>query len=99
MGKVRHRDVSDLRQSPAATLTLSDAAGTSTFNLYLVDPALNILDPSNSSGGGGALLLHTDASVRRHWYLDSAGSFQVLRASRRTTGLNLVQLSGPREYG
>src|SRR5437667_307969 len=49
--------------SPSGTLTLSDAAGTSTFNLYLVDPALNILDPSNSSGGGGALLLHTDASV------------------------------------
>jgi len=49
--------------SPSGTLTLSDAAGTSTFNLYLVDPALNILDPSNSSGGGGALLVHTDASV------------------------------------
>jgi len=49
--------------SPSGTLTLSDAAGTSTFNLYLVDPALNILDPSNSSGGGGALLLHTDASI------------------------------------
>src|SRR6202521_4143106 len=49
--------------SPSGTLALSDAAGTSTFNLYLVDPALNILDPSSSSGGGGALLLHTDASV------------------------------------
>ncbi|OLE48258.1 MAG: hypothetical protein AUG46_04065 [Acidobacteria bacterium 13_1_20CM_3_58_11] len=49
--------------SPSGTLTLTDAAGTSTFNLYLVDPALNILDPSNSSGGGGALLLHTDASI------------------------------------
>src|SRR5467141_3856851 len=48
---------------PSGTLTLSDAAGTSPFNLYLVDPALNILDPSNSSGGGGALLLHTDASI------------------------------------
>jgi hypothetical protein len=49
--------------SPSGTLTLSDAAGTSTFNLYLVDPALNILDPGNSTGGGGALLLHTDASI------------------------------------
>src|SRR5437879_13396821 len=42
---------------------MTDAAGTSTFNLYLVDPALNILDPGNSSGGGGALLVHTDASI------------------------------------
>ena len=49
--------------SPSGTLNLTDAAGTSPFNLYLVDPALNILDPSNSSGGGGALLLHTDASI------------------------------------
>jgi len=49
--------------SPTGTLSLTDAAGTSTFNLYLVDPALNILDPSNSSGGGGALLLHTDMSI------------------------------------
>src|SRR6266576_3189616 len=49
--------------SPTGTLNLTDAAGTSTFNLYLVDPALNILDPSNSSGGGSALLLHTDASI------------------------------------
>jgi hypothetical protein len=49
--------------SPSGTLNLTDAAGTSTFNLYLVDPALNILDPSNLAGGGGALLLHTDASI------------------------------------
>jgi hypothetical protein len=49
--------------SPSGTLSLTDAAGTSAFNLYLVDPTLNILDPGNSSGGGGALLLHTDASI------------------------------------
>ena len=49
--------------SPSGTLNMTDAAGTSTFNLYLVDPALNILDPGNSSGGGGALLVHTDASI------------------------------------
>src|SRR5947199_3562639 len=30
--------------SPSGTLNMTDAAGTSTFNLYLVDPALNILD-------------------------------------------------------
>src|SRR6267378_1047716 len=45
------------------TLTLMDAAGSSTFNIYMVDPAVNILDPNNSSGGGGALLLHTDATI------------------------------------
>jgi hypothetical protein len=45
------------------TLNLTDAAGSSTFNMYMVDPALNILDPNNTSGGGGALLLHTDASI------------------------------------
>jgi len=45
------------------TLNLKDAAGSSTFNIYTVDPTLNILDPSTSGNGGGALLLHTDANI------------------------------------
>ena len=52
-----------LNTNQTGTLNLTDAAGTSTFNLYMVDPTLNILDPNNSSGGGGALLLHTDANI------------------------------------
>ena len=45
------------------TLNLTDAAGNSTFNMYVIDPSLNLLDPDSSSGGGGALLLHTDANI------------------------------------
>jgi len=45
------------------TLAFTDAAGASTFNMYMVDPTLNILDPNNSSGGGGALLVHTDTHI------------------------------------
>jgi hypothetical protein len=30
------------------------------FQVYLVDPGVNILDPNSSSGGGGALLLDAD---------------------------------------
>jgi hypothetical protein len=46
------------------TLALTDAAGVaSTFNMYMVDPTLNILDPNNTTGGGGALLLHTDTHI------------------------------------
>jgi hypothetical protein len=45
-------------------LTFSDAAGVpSTLNAYPVDPTLNILDPNNATGGGGALLLHTDGNI------------------------------------
>jgi hypothetical protein len=33
-----------------------------TYNVYLTDPNLNLLDPNNSSGTGGALLLETDAA-------------------------------------
>jgi len=47
----------------SGTLTLTDAAGASAFHVYPVDPTLNILDPNNASGGGGALLLHTDAGI------------------------------------
>ncbi len=43
--------------------TFTDAAGSSTFNVYAVDPTLNILDPNNATGKGGALLLHTDANI------------------------------------
>jgi hypothetical protein len=51
---------------PAAlngTLAFTDAAGASTFNMYMVDPTLNILDPNNTTGGGGAVLLHTDGNI------------------------------------
>jgi hypothetical protein len=79
---------------PSGTLTLTDAAGTSTFNLYLVDPALNILDPSNSTGGGGALLLHTDASIIGTGMLIP----QVVSGSpsfSQNQGLNLVNSVDP----
>jgi hypothetical protein len=48
---------------PQGTLQLTDAVGTSTLNVYMVDPSVNILDPNSSGNGGGALLLHTDANV------------------------------------
>jgi len=50
--------------SPSGNLSLTDAAGTSTFNVYLVDPALNILDPGNSPAEEGErCFFHTDASI------------------------------------
>src|SRR5262249_20774300 len=33
----------------------------STFQVYLIDPTVNILDPTNAAGGGGALIVETDA--------------------------------------
>jgi hypothetical protein len=46
------------------TLAFTDAVGVaSTFNMYVVDPTLNILDPNSTTGGGGALLLHTDTHI------------------------------------
>jgi hypothetical protein len=45
--------------SPRGTVT--GPAG-QTYNIYLTDPSLNLLDPNNSTGGGGALLLETDST-------------------------------------
>jgi len=50
------------------SLTLEDAGGSSTFNLYVVDSYVNIFDPNASPTGfasaqGNALMLHTDANV------------------------------------
>jgi hypothetical protein len=33
-----------------------------TANVYMTDPNINLLDPSNPNHGGGALMLETDAS-------------------------------------
>lgn len=47
--------------SPRGTLT---APSGQIYNVYLTDPNLNLLDPNNTSGGGGALLLEANnASV------------------------------------
>jgi hypothetical protein len=45
--------------SPRGTMTASSGQ---TYNVYLTDPTLNLLDPNNTSGNGGALLLETDAA-------------------------------------
>ncbi|HUC52823.1 MAG TPA: hypothetical protein VMR90_02175 [Candidatus Cybelea sp.] len=72
-----------------ATLTLTDATGgPATLNVYPVDPTLNILDPNNASGGGGALLLHTDANLVGSGILLP----QNLSAPSNLLGLNALNL-------
>lgn len=46
--------------SPRGTATTSPGQ---TYNIYLTDPNLNLLDPNNTTGTGGALLLETDAAT------------------------------------
>jgi hypothetical protein len=43
--------------SPRGTVTGSSGQ---TYNVYLTDPNLNLLDPNNPSGAGGALFLESD---------------------------------------
>jgi hypothetical protein len=78
------------------SLTLVDAGGSSTFNLYVVDKNVNILDPNASpagffSGGGNALMLHTDANVN--------GTGVVIRNTELgfppLVGNNALQLTNP----
>jgi hypothetical protein len=47
--------------SGSARGTVTGPSG-QTYNIYLTDPNLNLLDPNSSSGGGGALLLETDST-------------------------------------
>lgn len=51
--------------SARGTLTLSGGVSSDVtqFDVYLVDPSVNILDPTNATGGGGALLLDSDQNV------------------------------------
>jgi|CZKD01.1.fsa_nt_gi hypothetical protein len=47
--------------SGSARGTVTGPSG-QTYNVYLTDPNLNLLDPNNTSGGGGALILETDST-------------------------------------
>jgi len=55
--------------------TLMDAAGSSAFNLYVVDSSIDILDPNNSGpsfnpgAAGNALMLHTDGNINGTGFL------------------------------
>ncbi len=42
-------------------LTGTNTDGLANFGVYLVDPAINVADPNNTSGGGGAVMLDLDS--------------------------------------
>ena len=44
---------------------VSNDSDFTTWGVYLVDPAVNIVDPNNSSGGGGAVIVELDAYCSR----------------------------------
>ena len=44
-------------------ITSGNFGDVSTFGIYATDPNLNINDPNNSSGGGGALVVDLDSNV------------------------------------
>ncbi len=45
------------------TLAGNVSSNVADFQVYLVDPGVNILDPTNATGGGGALLLDVDSNA------------------------------------
>jgi hypothetical protein len=52
--------------SPRGTITIAAGPVFATgmiLSVYLVDPNLNLFDPSSTSGGGGALILTNDANL------------------------------------
>jgi hypothetical protein len=46
----------------AITLTGANTDGLANFGIYMVDPAINVADPNNTSGGGGAVMLDLDVN-------------------------------------
>jgi hypothetical protein len=53
----------------AVTLTGLTTDGLANFGIYLVDPALNILDPNNTAGGGGSLMINLDGGSIANGYV------------------------------
>jgi hypothetical protein len=88
-------------------LRLVDAAGSSTFKLYVVDKSVDILDPNSSTShfnpgaAGNALLLHTDANINGTGLLFETvdlgvasfqGSYAVQLTNSATTGSGISEL-------
>jgi hypothetical protein len=64
-----------------------------TYNLYLTDPALNLLDPNDPSGTGGALLLETDVADTIGVVIPQTDTTGTL------TGTNAIMLSDQNNLG
>jgi len=82
---------------PPNQIGLTDAAGVNNFNAYPVDSSINILDPSSASGGGGALLLHTDANINGAGILLPQGSPSVFSLNYAVNLLNAIAAPTPNE--
>lgn len=61
--------------TPRGTVTASSGQ---TYNVYLTDPNLNLLDPNNTTGNGGALLLETDAATTAGFVIPQTDSSATL---------------------
>ena len=60
---------------------ISNDSDFTTWGVYLVDPAVNIIDPNNASGGGGALIVELDAN-------DLGSGFIVPQTATAGTSVN-----------
>jgi hypothetical protein len=82
--------------SQIGTLNIADAAGSSSFKLYAVDPSIDILDPndlgfdSDHYGAGNALLLHTDGNINGTGVL-----FEVNQSLPAFRANHAIQLTNP----
>jgi hypothetical protein len=54
-------------------ITSGVSAGASLFGLYATDPTLNLNDPNNLTGGGGALLVDLDPGMSAGFFINSIG--------------------------
>jgi hypothetical protein len=71
------------------------------YNLYLTDPNLNLLDPNNTSGAGGALLFEANNSSGSATYGNAIGLMlpQASAASTTLAGSYAVLLSNQSNLG
>ncbi|MGC1684000.1 MAG: hypothetical protein WA734_00120 [Candidatus Acidiferrales bacterium] len=47
----------------SASVTVSGTTDFATYGIYATDPALNVNDPNNTTGGGGALIVELDSGT------------------------------------
>lgn len=80
------------------TITPGQLGNVSSLGLYLTDPKLNLNDPNNSTGGGGALLLDLDTKLPTGMSLAGGTGVVTPQTDTATADFNGPYAAGWQEF-
>ncbi len=80
------------------SVTISGTSDFATFGIFAIDPALNIVDPNNSSGGGGALMVELDSGTLGTGFIVPQTATALTTINEADGYTAIVEILSPDEY-